>query len=118
MGDRATLQIRESKAGGWEGVEIYTHWGGQSSLIEALAKAIERAPDRLTDPSYFTRIVISILTKGYEKENTGFGVWALGSQETEYGLFAFNVDTQTIETDDNIFTPKEFVQWAKLGTTS
>ena len=118
MGDRATLKIRDGfdkETGKPEGVEIYTHWGGQQSLINALLTAIERAPDRMGDATYLTRVVVCALAEKDMKGTTGIGIWMIGSQENEYGEFLYDAAKQLITVGNKKFTPEEFKQWAKIG---
>ena len=112
MGDRATLQIYEGNLG----IEIYTHWGGQQALISALRDAIDRGRDRLTDPTYFARIVVNSLTRGEENNTTGVGIWLPNTQENEYGHFAYHSDSQTIRLNGQSYTVGEFLKYCEVAS--
>jgi hypothetical protein len=115
MGDRATINLLEKINGKDQGVELYTHWGGQEAVLQALYEAMTAAPDRMTDGPYFARIVFEMLTKDEkgEGEFLGYGIWAPHSQEDEYGGLSYYVDTQTVVLNGNTMTAQAFMDLMK-----
>ena len=68
MGDRCAFGFRETSARRAETVWLYSHWGGFQRELE-LARALEKAEPRWSDPSYATRIAISqIIGEGWNSE--------------------------------------------------
>lgn len=72
MGDRANVYIHEDDN---PGIYVYTHWSG-TELPQMVKNALEstRAQNRLTDPSYLTRILIEELTDQDRGSETGWGI--------------------------------------------
>lgn len=51
---------------------LYTHWNG-TGLEKTLAKALDRARDRWSDPIYLARTIFTDMI-GDDKSTTGFGI--------------------------------------------
>lgn len=73
MGDRAVFGFKADKDA--VPVFLYSHWGG-SDRYRDLARAINAAQPRWSDPAYATRIAISQIVENYWSEETGFGISA------------------------------------------
>jgi len=79
MGDRANIVVYERLAAREahdarrdEAVFLYSHWGG-AGLPEVLRSALQRKM-RWEDASYLARIIFCEMVRGYEREETGFGI--------------------------------------------
>jgi len=70
MGDRGNVRIKYDDG---NSVYLYTHWGG-TELSQMVARALDRGRKRWDDPSYLARIIFCEMVKGYEMEETGFGI--------------------------------------------
>lgn len=75
-------------------IYLYSHWGGgskyqDSSLAEALAKALDRGRERWGDESYLARIIFSEVVKGDIDGLTGYGL----------SPYAIDEEFETIEVD-------------------
>lgn len=72
MGDRGVIEIIDPQND--NKVCLYTHWSG-SDLDATLAKALDRGRERWNDSSYLTRIIFNEMTKGFEMDTAGFGIY-------------------------------------------
>ena len=79
MGDRRMAQIKTSEGS----LYVYTHWHG-SQLPGMARAAVEAAKNRLSDESYFVRIVVDQLTKDGRDQETGFGLMLKPNHEDSY----------------------------------
>jgi len=73
MGDRMVVGFQESSVA--PPVWLYSHWGGYSR-VEDLAKALEAARPRWSDPAYATRIAMSSIIGESWNQELGFGISA------------------------------------------
>jgi len=74
MGDRYVVGFRtneKDKTPVW----LYSHYGGKNSG-QLVARAVEVARERWSDPSYATRIAISMIVGENWGDSTGFGISA------------------------------------------
>lgn len=55
------------------GVVLYSHWGGIPAVLSALRACYRYGLNRITDPSYFVRILARAFTDGDDKEH-GSGI--------------------------------------------
>jgi len=69
MGDRNNIKITYSNG---QGVYLYSHWGG-SELREIVADALETS-GRVTDESYFARVLFSRMIAHELHQETGYGI--------------------------------------------
>jgi hypothetical protein len=78
-------------------VWLYSHWGGNVRHAE-IARAIEAATPRWSDPTYATRIAISSIVGDSWKEETGFGIEAgpFCLTHVEYGALLVNWHERTV----------------------
>ena len=58
------------------GVVLYSHWGGIPTVLSALHACYRYGLNRITDPSYFVRILARAFTDGDDKEH-GSGIKAV-----------------------------------------
>ena len=97
MGNRGQVLIKD------ESIYLYTHWQG-SNLINIVREALSRK-QCWDDPEYLARIVFSTMTKGYEDEETGFGIGNKQHGDINF-LIELDCATQQIRIV-NILTGKE-----------
>ena len=71
MGARANIRVKQSTTKP-SYVYLYSHWKGESLTID-LKQALARK-QRWDDESYLARIIFCQMVKGYEAEETGFGI--------------------------------------------
>jgi len=81
MGDRAVIQFKADEKSA--PINLYMHWGGHDRYIK-LAKAIEAARPRWTDPEYATRICISQIVGDDWNSEFGFGI-SVGDDNARHG---------------------------------
>lgn len=107
MGNRADIYVHEGDA---PGVYLYTHWEG-----DAVPHVVQRAlisregRNRWNDAPYLARIIFEQLIRGYERQETGFGISATRSDGR---LVKVDVAAQTVTLDNGdsrSFT--EFSSW-------
>ena len=91
MGDRANVYVKNSKT---KGVWLYTHWTG-SSLANTVQNALARQ-QRWDDDSYLARIVFSEMVKGREREETGFGISAVGPPDNGHAIIVLDPEKMRI----------------------
>lgn len=99
MGDRANIFIQTIKRddGQWDGVGIYSHWGGDR--FQELARFVIDGPiaaQRIGDVDYYTRIVLQgVLNQAFEEDQpTGGGVWIDGPCDNDgYSILVCNAET-------------------------
>jgi hypothetical protein len=70
MGDRGNIAIQNGTKK--SRVYLYTHWNG--SNIQAIARRALAKKWRWSDEAYLTRIVFCELVKGFEDDETGYGI--------------------------------------------
>lgn len=77
MGDRYTVGFTGFDEADNEErrIWLYSHWGGSDRHAE-IARAIDAAKPRWSDPTYATRIAISNIVGEQWKNETGFGIEA------------------------------------------
>ena len=80
MGDRITVIVKHEDAA----VVLYSHSLG-SDMKGIIAKALhsDAGRNRRQDYNYLTRIIFSAMVKGYEADECGCGISALGLDEIE-----------------------------------
>ena len=93
MGARAQVKIEEHGAA----VYLYTHWGA-GSIVETVKTAL-RKKWRWTDSEYLARIIFCQMVKGYEDEETGFGIGTEEHGDIEI-LVTVNIPNQTVTVKD------------------
>lgn len=69
MGDRNNIKITYHTG---DSVYLYSHWGG-SELMDIVANAVETS-GRVTDESYFTRVLFSRMIADEVDGETGYGI--------------------------------------------
>lgn len=104
MGDRANVYIKGYK--GEPGVYLYTHWSG-TDLPETVQRALARQ-ERWDDHAYLARIVFCEMVKGFEADETGFGISA-GICDGGGRILVLDPDTQEMSIDGNSMPFKEYV---------
>ena len=95
MGDRANVYMLEgeSRGGSKTGVYLYTHWGG-TELPHVVQRALARR-QRWDDSQYLARIVFCEMVRGYEDEETGFGISA-GMGDNEHPILVVDCRTSRV----------------------
>ena len=108
MGDRGNIFItrNDDTKNNEQGIYLYTHWGG-SYLKETLQAAL-RKKWRWNDEAYLTRIIFCEMIKGYESEETGFGI-SLEEQDNEHPIVYVLTDTQEVIVEGHCYTFQEFI---------
>lgn len=101
MGDRATVQIKDSDSS----VYFYTHWNG-FRLPATVAQALSRK-QRWADGPYLARIIFCEMVKGFETDETGYGIAAY-NMENEYEPLIVDVDAQTVTMGSKAYSFGEF----------
>jgi hypothetical protein len=92
MGDRSNLFIQHREQDDtWQGVGLYSHWGGLD-MHDIAIKAAQDSAGRLGDPSYFTRRVLQLILKAMDPDanETGFGIWTAQPDDNEYPVLVIN----------------------------
>ena len=69
MGDRNNIKITY---GNGQSVFLYSHWGG--SQLEEIVKRALWSSDRVTDESYFVRVLFSRMISEDIDSETGYGI--------------------------------------------
>jgi len=69
MGDRNNIKITYSNG---QSIFLYSHWGG-SQLEEIVTNALDTS-GRVTDESYFTRVLFSRMIESDIHGETGYGI--------------------------------------------
>lgn len=107
MSDSATIFITEGKneESKEEGVYLYAHSAG-SELARMVRKALSRK-QRWDDPPYLARIIFCEMVKGYEDQESGFGISALQWDSAKPIIV---VDSENREI--SFCNPRKFDQWA------
>lgn len=99
MGDRYTVGFTgfDETDNEERRIWLYSHWGGNVRHAE-IARAIEAAMPRWSDPTYATRIAISNIVGDSWKEETGFGIEAGPTCLTsvEYGAILVDWSAKTV----------------------
>lgn len=109
MGDRANIvldmpcgyadeaaEAATKKQSANKPIYLYTHWSG-SELPEILQRALGRR-QRWNDDAYLARIIFSELTRGHERDETGFGI-SLRPCDNSYPYLRVDSDKQTVTVD-------------------
>lgn len=93
MGDRATFVFEQEDG---NAIYLYGHWAGDGMMNE-LAQALDHALPRIVmdDEGYATRICVSQLTKGYEDQETGWGLTTYFC-DAEHSVPVVNFKTNTV----------------------
>lgn len=107
VGNRGEIYVHEGDA---PGVYLYTHWDATALPHVVQRSLISReGRNRWTDAPYLTRIIFEQLIRGYERQETGFGISA---QRSEGPVVDVDVAAQTVslgDGDSRSFT--EFSGW-------
>jgi len=90
MGDRANIKVT-----GCGDVYLYTHWNGYE-LPKILKQALIRGRDRWDDPQYLARIIFCEMVRGYEMENSGYGISG-ECGDGEDRIITVNSENKTVE---------------------
>jgi len=91
MGDRGNIEVKDGKGS----VFLYSHWDG-SELPKILANALDRAPDRVDDGPYITRVIFCEMVKDDVEGTTGYGItW--GSWDRNHDDIVFDVEAGTVD---------------------
>jgi len=111
MGDRIVYTIKQGKD---LSVNLYSHWGGHDRFVN-LARALQAAQPRWDDSSYATRIIVSQLIGDQWAEETGFGLWASGSEWMDYGGdhsdIIINLVNKTVIDDTGTHSFEDFINY-------
>ena len=108
MGDRANVVVLDE--GSDNAVFLYTHWSG-TVLPSLLKRALDRK-QRWDDGAYLTRIIFCEMVKGYESDETGFGISA-HICDNEHPLLVVDVGRQVVvEMAEDVFR-EHGIQWAR-----
>lgn len=104
MGERGNIAVEQ-----WNGqsVYLYTHWTGYNTggiVQRALKKGW-----RWDDPSYLARIIFEELIKGYEGEETGFGI-STSENDKNYPTVYVDCKGQKIRIAEYEWSFKEFCE--------
>lgn len=89
MGARINFVFKDHLEG--PSVVLYSHWG-QDSWQPDLAEALHHAAPRWSDPSYGTRMIISYLIQHNVLDETGYGIYAVNSDNSDLGEQTVVVD--------------------------
>lgn len=99
MGDRSNIFIQMEKnpiTDVWNGIGIYSHWGGKNTQEIAIKHAGE-CMERLGDSSYFTRRLVHKLLNSLDAgaAETGHGLWteATGMPDNEHKVLVINAQS-------------------------
>lgn len=76
------------------GVSMYSHWDGPMVTLKVIERALAKAPDRWSDPSYLARIIFSELIKESIDETTGYGL--SGNLNSSNPTYLVDCHTQTV----------------------
>jgi len=94
MGDRGDIYVHEGEL---PGVYLYTHWDGHKLPSVVQRTLISReGRERWNDAPYLTRIMFEQLIRGYERQETGFGISA---QRSDGRMIKVDVAAQTVTLD-------------------
>lgn len=82
MGDRSNIGFKD----GNNIVFVYGHWLGSNNMTTTLKRALQKASNRWSDPSYATRIAISSIIGEDHNKDTGWGITInyLGDNDNYY----------------------------------
>ena len=109
MGDRANVVIQDENN---PELFLYTHWSGYK-LPSVVSTVIARR-DRWRDLPYLTRMIFSEMTRGKEKESTGYGI-STALCDNGHPLLVLNGDKQEISFQDEktreLIGPKYTFEW-------
>jgi len=72
LGDRGNIVIRDNIDGDAPDLYLYTHWRG--SELHSILKYVLSRRQRWDDGPYLARIIFCEMVRGYEREDTGFGI--------------------------------------------
>ena len=96
MGDRSNIFIQQEMGddGQYVGIGVYAHSHGALLHDEAIA-LIPKASVRLGDTSYFARILIQNLLRGFASpdRDTGAGLWVSHPDDNEHPILVINAHT-------------------------
>jgi hypothetical protein len=86
MGDRNNIKVTYHNG---QSVYLYSHWGG-SGLADIVREALDSS-DRVSDESYFTRVLFSRMISDDVHGETGYGI-APYVVDQDYGNRMIHVD--------------------------
>ncbi len=103
MGCRGNIQIQFSNN---KSIYFYTHWRG--SAIKEIVQCALRRRVRWGDEAYLARIIFCELVKGYESEETGYGITPYIA-DNENPIVKVSPHTQTVHVGRKAYTFEEFI---------
>ena len=107
MGARINYVFKDSEQG--PAVVLYSHWG-QDGWGYDIRAALEHARPRWQDSSYATRMMISHLIQNNVLDETGFGIYAVNSENLDFGDQTVFIDfTNNTITDSVPVTFNNFI---------
>lgn len=120
MGDRANIGFRSGEHTG-QCVWLYTHWAGHV-LPDVVIPAVKYAEPRWGDHSYATRMALTSVIGGVERD-TGWGV-STAPGENEYNALVIDWDQRivsilpaSVADDWHTFTDDEMVEALDSATS-
>lgn len=91
MGDRAQVAIKDSTSK----IYLYGHWIG-AEIYPAVARALERGPERAQDAEYLSRIIFNQMQGDDVDGTTGYGIGTVAHEDIEHLIPVLDCDTQTV----------------------
>jgi len=113
VGDRVVYSIKQDKD---SSVNLYSHWGGESRFIN-LAVALKAAEPRWGDETYCTRIIVSQLIGEDWNSETGYGLWASGSDGVYGGDWpdiTIDLKNKTVIDETGTHSFESFIEYHSL----
>lgn len=104
MGDRSNVFIQMTKRTGvaadkpdtqlWDGIGVYSHWGGADFHARAL-DLLPKAIGRVGDEQYFTRVLVqNLLNESFDADSlTGGGLWTENPGDNQHPILVINAHT-------------------------
>jgi len=114
MGDRGNIAIQyetyNAATGKWDGestIYLYTHWKG-FDLPFILKNSLSKKW-RWDDPAYLARIIFCDMIKGFEGDETGFGIAPYVCDENYPTIFV-NVAKKTVTILNRSWSFSEYIE--------
>ena len=91
MGDRGNIVVRDREG---KDVVFYAHWSGHG-LAAVVRRALAKEW-RWSDDNYLARIIFCEMVKGFEGDETGFGIGRFTAGDRGHAVVLVDVDRQCV----------------------